>query len=91
MDGKCIYSVNLSTVKNPYENTIYQPDGGYNTVLIEPGRICIKDADCADKVCVDTGFISNTSFPIVCLPHRLVIRIESIGKEPSGTFDSVTK
>ena len=50
------------------------PDGGWNDIKIENGKISIIDADCPDKTCVKTGVLRSESIPIVCLPHKLVIR-----------------
>ncbi|MBQ3706435.1 MAG: NusG domain II-containing protein [Clostridia bacterium] len=74
-NGVCVRSVDLSKVGEPYEFTITDA-AGENTVRVEPGRIRITAADCPDKICVNTGWISDSAAPIVCLPHRLVIRLE---------------
>ena len=86
-DGVCIRSVDLSAVTEPETFTI-AGEHGVNTVLIEPGRICISGADCPDQVCVNAGWLSDSAAPIVCLPHRVVIRIESA---PAGQFDAVSQ
>lgn len=49
--------------------------GGYNTVTVKNGAVMISAADCPDKVCVKTGAVSGGAIPIVCLPHRLEIRV----------------
>lgn len=89
VDGECVYSVDLSIVTSAYTKEI-KTENGANLLLIEPSRISISEADCPDKVCVKSGWISNSTAPIVCLPHRLVIKIE---KEAPGEllFDSVVK
>ena len=53
----------------------FEDERGTNTVLVEPGRIRISEADCPDQVCVNQGFISDGTVPIVCLPHRLLVEI----------------
>ena len=40
------------------------------------GAIAICDIDCPDQVCVRTGFIESTGESIVCLPNRVIVRIE---------------
>ncbi len=52
-------------------------DSGENTITVANGEIRVSDADCQDKVCVRTGGISGGAVPIVCLPHRLEIRVVS--------------
>ena len=74
-DGQCIYSVDLSRVAEAYEMT-FEDERGSNVVRVEPGRIAVIRADCPDQVCVHDGWLADSGAPIVCLPHRLVIRLE---------------
>ncbi len=53
---------------------------GSNTVTVKDGAVMISSADCPDKVCVRTGAISGGAVPIVCLPHRLEIRVVGGGE-----------
>ncbi len=87
LDGVCIRSIDLSNVTDPYEFTV-ETDHGSNTVRVEPGRIAVISADCADGTCVRTGWIGDRANPIVCLPHHLVIRIES---DAASDVDAVAR
>ena len=89
LDGVCIESIDLSTVSAAYSFSV---EGVYGRTLItvDPGRICVSDADCPDKSCVHQGWIGNGVTPIVCLPNKLVIQIEETA-EQSLDIDSVTK
>lgn len=49
---------------------------GSNTLKIEDGSVTVTDADCPDRYCVSHVKISGEGETIVCLPHRLVIKIE---------------
>lgn len=71
-DSEIIYKFDLASAENQ-EIRIESKDGGYNIVEIKDGQIRISDADCPDKTCVNTGFLSG-SIPVVCLPHKLIIR-----------------
>ena len=73
-NGEVIYTLDLASEKDRSFN-IDSPDGGYNTVTISGGTICISDADCPDKTCIKTGTLRYESVPIVCLPHKLVIKL----------------
>lgn len=75
-DGKVIKRINLDTVTSPYEFVV-TGEYGSNTVRVEQGRICVMDASCPDHVCVNTGWISDGAIPIVCLPNKLVIQVDS--------------
>ncbi len=72
-NNKVIYTFDLSKEKDRVFR-IESKDGGWNEIKIENGKICISDADCSDHTCVNTGVLRSESVPIVCLPHRLVIR-----------------
>ncbi|MCI8538651.1 MAG: NusG domain II-containing protein [Oscillospiraceae bacterium] len=74
-DGVLVWSIDLSEVREAEELTIEGPAGG-NTVQAEPGRIRVSGAGCPDQICVGQGWLSGGVTPIVCLPNRLVIRLE---------------
>ncbi len=50
---------------------------GFNSIRVSDGCISVYDADCPDGVCIRTGAISGGAVPIICLPHRLEVRIVS--------------
>ena len=49
--------------------------GGYNLLVIENGEVWLREADCPTQLCVKTGKIRYAGQSIVCLPHRLAVRI----------------
>ena len=49
--------------------------GGYNLLKIESGRVHITEADCPDRSCTRSLAIDRRGGSIICLPHRLVLRI----------------
>jgi len=57
-----------------------------NTVTISGGSVSVSEATCRNQVCVRHSAISQSGESIVCLPNRLVVRIEGKG----GGYDSVT-
>ncbi|MBQ6440936.1 MAG: NusG domain II-containing protein [Mogibacterium sp.] len=61
----------------------------YNVVVIEGGTVSVTEASCKNQVCVKHKAISGAGESIVCLPNRLVVRIEN-GTEEGGGYDSVT-
>ena len=50
-----------------------------NTVIIKDGQVFMAEADCPDKLCVNSKPISSRGQSIVCLPNRIVLKI--IGEE----------
>ncbi len=87
LDGVCIRTIDLSAVTEPY-SFIVDTGNGENTVSVAPGRIAVTAADCPDQVCVRSEWRSGGA-PIVCLPHRLVVRFE--GRAGDGGIDAVSQ
>ena len=58
-----------------YADGISKPEGGLNVLSVKEGKIECTHADCPDQVCVRTGRISLETETIVCLPHRMIVRI----------------
>ncbi len=71
---KVIERIDLDTVTEPREIKLA---GKYNEIIaVEKGRIRFKQADCPDKICVNTGWLNHPGDIAVCLPNRAVIKIE---------------
>lgn len=70
-DEKVLYIIDLTAAQN--QTITIDCEDGSNTVEILDGRIRVKEADCADSTCVKMSWLDGGA-PIVCLPHRLVIR-----------------
>ena len=62
--------------------------GGTNTLVIKDGKADIIHADCPDGICVDHAPISKVGETIVCLPHSVVVAIES-DKSSDSEIDMV--
>lgn len=52
-------------------------DENINILTIKDGKASISEADCPDKICVESREVSFVGETIVCLPHKLVIEITS--------------
>jgi len=48
-----------------------------NMIEAESGRVRMIEASCPDGLCVRQGWISGGIIPIVCLPNRVIIILES--------------
>ena len=75
-DGQVVGTYSL---QQPRTLRYESQDGGYNIVVIADGKVRVSEASCPDQVCVDQGWISDGTVPVVCLPNRLVIQIEGGG------------
>lgn len=82
VDGEEVARIELSQLQEPYELTV-----GGNRIFATSAGIAVVEADCKDQSCVRQGMITDTGMPIVCLPNRLVVQIES-GEAPE--FDAVS-
>lgn len=52
-------------------------DGQKNVIRIENGAVYMEEANCRDQLCVHQGKIRNRAKNIVCLPHNLVVSLET--------------
>ena len=87
--GEVLREIDLSRVTEEYRFTVETRDGGVNTILVRPGRICLEEANCPDGICVMQGWLSDSAMPIICMPHELVIEIRG-AQSASGT-DAATR
>lgn len=83
-DGQVTGVYPLSEDRTEY---ISYGEENYNLLFISNGEASISDADCPDGLCIRSRNISRSGESIICLPHKLVIQIES--KEESE-LDAVT-
>lgn len=75
-EGKVIERIQLTGHTGLTELTVNAADH-YNHIRVEKETIAIDEADCPDKICVQTGAISQPGEIIACLPHQLIIEIKS--------------
>ncbi len=64
-----------------------ETDRGFNLLVIEDGQAYVAEADCVNQVCVHTQPVSSAGGQIICLPHKVVIRLETTEKSET---DAVT-
>lgn len=64
-----------------------ETEQGYNVLVIEDGQAYVLEADCHNQVCVNTRPVSASGGQIICLPHRVVIRLK---KAEKSEIDAVT-
>ena len=57
------------------DRTLTIGEAEYNVLEIRNGRAAVTDANCGDHTCIRTGAVSRAGERIICLPHRLEIRI----------------
>lgn len=72
-------------MESTYE--IRQDDGSLNVLTIEGGAVWMSQANCRDGLCMRQGKMKNGAKTIVCLPHKVVIRLE--GDAPVSDHDDL--
>ena len=87
VDGKIIAVYPLSEDRTEVINT---PEGK-NRLEIKDGRVRVTDADCPDKLCVNQGWISMKGQSVICLPHKLTVKITGEEAPESKGADIVVK
>lgn len=60
---------------------------GTNTLEIKDGKAEMISAECPDKLCVHQKAISKSGESIICLPYKIVVRVE--GAEEASDYDAV--
>ncbi|MGL5414040.1 MAG: NusG domain II-containing protein [Clostridium sp.] len=82
VNGVTKEEINLKDNKTLHINTTH----GENKIIISNGKVSMIDADCTDKLCVNSKPISNVYETIVCLPHKVIIEIKG---ETEKSFDDM--
>ena len=87
--GKVTVKVN-GELKGTYslaEDQTIEINGGTNILQIKNGKADMTEADCPDQLCVNQRAISRQGERIICLPHKVVVEVES---SESSELDAVT-
>lgn len=49
-----------------------------NTVEVKNNEIRIRTSTCPEQICIQTGFISKPGQAIICLPHKVLIEVQTV-------------
>lgn len=75
--GEIIDEFPLTQNGGHQEVTYYPADNQYNIVEIDGPRIRVKEDNSPDQIAVNTGWISQAGQLSICLPHQLIIEIQT--------------
>lgn len=53
---------------------------GDTIVQVREGKVRVVKSPCPHKICVRTGWVSKSGNLIVCVPNRVVVRVEGEGE-----------
>lgn len=74
VNGEVVKTIALPQAETlEYKYMVDEDD--YNILQIEGSRVRIIEATCPDQVDVKQGWISKPGETLICLPHKLVVRI----------------
>lgn len=86
-DGEIL---NRYKIDKNYEKTFeIDLDGEKNKIEIKNGQVRMIEANCHDRLCVKSRPISKSGEMIVCLPHKLYIKIEGENFANKDEIDAV--
>ncbi len=88
LDGREVYSCRIYKGMAPVEFRVDAGNGKYNVVSVTYEGVKVKEANCPDQVCVKSASIRYAGQAIVCLPHRVVVRITA-GHEETPDVDDI--
>lgn len=87
VDGEIIETVDLSKLSGMREMTLQSTPSV--KVRMENGKICVVEAECEDKLCVNCGWLDSDGAMAVCLPAKVVVSVNST-KADSDAPDVIT-
>ena len=74
VDGEIFADYDMDEVKGIIP--ISTENGGENRLWVQEDLVFMDSANCPDQTCVKQGVIKDGTVPIVCLPHKVIVRIE---------------
>ena len=74
VDGEIFADYDMDEVKGIIP--VSTENGGENRVWVQEDLVFMDSANCPDQTCVKQGVIKDGTVPIVCLPHKVIVRIE---------------
>ena len=86
IDGKEALRAPLS-VNDTYE--FAQDDGSVNVLEVSGGAVRMIEANCRDGLCISQGVMRSAAKTIVCLPHKLVVRLEGDAAQGDDGLDVI--
>ena len=76
MKGSAIEKIIPLGTDGEYE---IKSDDLVNIVRIKNGQVWMEEANCPDRLCVKQGKIDKNGQSIICLPHKITVKIVSGG------------
>ncbi len=75
-DGQELFRQKLSRLSGPETVQIDGENGIALTVVFYPDGAAVTSSQCPDKICVHTGKLTKAGETAICLPAKVVLRLE---------------
>lgn len=76
MNGEEYKTIELFKDMEKEEIRVDLSDDQHFRVIAENGQVKMAESTCPNKICVNTGWISQVGESIVCLPYKTAIYVE---------------
>ena len=86
VDGREVLRRELNRLAGPEEHAVTGAGGLRVTVELSPRGARVADSGCPDKTCVRAGILTQAGQSAVCLPGRVVLRLEGAGAADAETY-----
>ena len=84
-DGEVVLRQELSQLT---EETVYTLEGAQGvelTITLSPEGAAVTSSTCPDQVCVRTGLLTRAGESAICLPGKVILRLEGGGDSVDAT------
>ncbi len=78
-NGEVVLRQELSTLRGPVTYEVQGENGITLQMELSPTGAAVLSSECPDKICVHTGVLHRAGEAAVCLPARVVLRLEGAG------------
>ena len=75
VDGAEVERIDLTKLTGPEEKVV-QANGYTLHLALDASGVTMAESDCPTQDCVHTGTVSRSGQSIVCLPARVIVRLE---------------
>lgn len=86
-DGELVEVMELDPSRPAFTREI-SSHGGYNAIEIDGKSVRMTSSDCGGGDCLRMSAAASSGSVIVCLPHKLVVRV--VGRAPKGDIDGLS-
>ena len=87
VDGEVVEEIDLNEISGVREITLQSTP--CVKVRMENGKICVVEAECEDRLCVNCGWLDSDGAMAVCLPAKVVVSVDGT-KADSEAPDVIT-